>query len=166
MDLKTVSISEHSKRYRGIHAEVPGAIVNIYTGSRNSDGQGVTRVEILADDYRGEEWRIRDEGRLHKALSVPVVQMEQPFYHERIERKRACRGMMVAFNCKTTPIVHTDRVKHMSPTASSLARLMSLASNSDYRFCFSPDLLLQKQFTITITRRDDAETPRAELVIP
>lgn len=162
MDLKRIAISENSKRYRGIHAEVPGAIVNIYTGSQNSDGQGVTRVEIIADDYRGEEWRVRDNSRLHKALSVPVIQMKQPFYCAgNLSRTRECLVITLVFDGKTPTIYPERGGKITNPTASTMARIMALAANPDYQMIFSPGITSKADYSVKVQRRYEAEDPRA-----
>lgn len=52
-ELKTVRVP---RGYRGLHIEIPGAIVNIRTGLHNAKGQEVTHISISADQYAGEEW--------------------------------------------------------------------------------------------------------------
>lgn len=41
-----------------LHVETEGCIVNIRTGLHDRDGRAVTSVEILADNYVGEEWHL------------------------------------------------------------------------------------------------------------
>lgn len=41
-----------------LHVETEGCIVNIRTGLHDRDGRAVTSIEILADNYVGEEWTL------------------------------------------------------------------------------------------------------------
>ncbi len=51
------TINHHStSRNRLLHIETDGCIVNIRCGLTDMDGHDVTSVEILADQYKGEEW--------------------------------------------------------------------------------------------------------------
>lgn len=51
MRLKTVTVP---RGYEGLHLEVPGAIINVYTTLTNKDGRRVTRVSIDCDHYAGQ----------------------------------------------------------------------------------------------------------------
>lgn len=55
-EMKTVTVP---RGYRGLHIEIPGAIVNITTGLHNDKGQEVTHINVMADQdrYMGDpEW--------------------------------------------------------------------------------------------------------------
>lgn len=56
-----------------LHIETAGCVVNIRTGLIDRDGNYATSIEILADQYQGEEWDIPDEAVLLKSVSVRVV---------------------------------------------------------------------------------------------
>ena len=50
--------------YDGLHIEVPGALINIYVGLHNTNGEEVTNISINADGpsffgtrFRGHTWR-------------------------------------------------------------------------------------------------------------
>ncbi|NIV28278.1 MAG: hypothetical protein GWN58_01830 [Anaerolineae bacterium] len=58
-----------------LHAEVPGAIVNVHMGLSDKDGNEVTTVVILCNDYPGDRWCMPDFEDT-KTLSVRVVKRE------------------------------------------------------------------------------------------
>lgn len=76
--MKTVTFM---KRQRGnvtndnvLHIEVPGAIINVYIDLYDAiNDRKVTRVEIKADDYAGEEWRIEDGNEMLTSMSARVI---------------------------------------------------------------------------------------------
>lgn len=45
-----------SARDKLLHVEAEGCIVNIHVGLQDSEGRAVTAVEIIPDEYSGEEW--------------------------------------------------------------------------------------------------------------
>lgn len=56
-DMKTISISKRS-RFRTLHIEAPGCIVNIRFGLTDTEGREVTNISITADQYAGEpKWQ-------------------------------------------------------------------------------------------------------------
>lgn len=58
-----------------LHCEVPGCIVNIYTGLHDSKGREVTSIEVRCDDYSGEsQWRIN--GNRNKYFRTRVIQLK------------------------------------------------------------------------------------------
>ena len=73
-DMKTVTISNRSK-YRILHIEVPGCIVNIHIGLTNIDGNPVTNVSITADQFAGDKkWMVvPDNGKPRDGIGVRVV---------------------------------------------------------------------------------------------
>lgn len=57
-----------------LHIEVPGAIINVRIGLGDNDGRRVTRIEITADDYSDEEWRIENGDEMLKYLSARIIE--------------------------------------------------------------------------------------------
>lgn len=61
----------HTKRMdQPLHIEAPGCIINVYAGLTDCDGNQVTAVQILCDDYAGATWRTA-EGE--KSLNIRIV---------------------------------------------------------------------------------------------
>ena len=58
-----------------LHIEAPGCVINIMAPLWNTEGNQVTRIEILVDQYVGEEWELPDFGDA-KHLSFRVVKKE------------------------------------------------------------------------------------------
>jgi hypothetical protein len=52
-DMKTISISKRS-RFRMLHVEAPGCIVNVHFGLHDASGREVTTVSVNPDQYAGE----------------------------------------------------------------------------------------------------------------
>lgn len=54
-DMKTIVMTKRSK-YRTLHVEAPGCIINIRIGLTRDDGCEVTRIDVSADGerYAGE----------------------------------------------------------------------------------------------------------------
>lgn len=50
-EMKTINISKRSK-YRVLHIEAPGCIINIRCGLTRSDGCEATRIDVSADGDR------------------------------------------------------------------------------------------------------------------
>lgn len=72
--MKTVHF--YPKRLNVLHIETPGCIVNIRAPLADRDGNPVTSIEVLADDYAGETpWRLPDFGHT-RAVNVRVVQAD------------------------------------------------------------------------------------------
>ncbi|GMU20575.1 MAG: hypothetical protein AMXMBFR13_06720 [Phycisphaerae bacterium] len=80
MRLKTVTVP---RGYEGLHIEVPGAIVNIYTHLRDEGGRQVVRVSVDADGdkYAGEpQWwcpDLADNGLDPGGVGIRIVQMDE-----------------------------------------------------------------------------------------
>ena len=59
--------------YDGLHCEVDGCIVNIYTGLHDTEGREVTTIQVICDRYAGEPgWFIPGEEK-GQAWAVRVV---------------------------------------------------------------------------------------------
>lgn len=76
-DMKSISVSKRSK-FRLLHIEAPGCIVNIHFGLTDRDGREVTNISISADQYAGEpKWQAiadtRDTSDPGKGIGVRVV---------------------------------------------------------------------------------------------
>lgn len=66
----------------GLHLEVPGCIVNIRFNLTSSEGQPVTSIEVLADQYAGEAWDVvHADETTSPATNIRVVARKK----ERIE---------------------------------------------------------------------------------
>lgn len=52
-DMKTVTISKRS-RFRTLHIEAPGCIVNIRFGLHDGEGREVTSISVNPDRYAGD----------------------------------------------------------------------------------------------------------------
>jgi len=63
--MKTVVHTKRSKDQL-LHVEAEGCIVNIRIGLTNMDGQEVTSVEIIPDNYCGERWTL--EGAINNRI--------------------------------------------------------------------------------------------------
>lgn len=62
-DMKSVSLSERC-RFRTLHVEAPGCIINIRFGLTTTEGRPVTSISISADGdrYSGEQaWWVETE---------------------------------------------------------------------------------------------------------
>lgn len=55
-DMKTIVFSP--KGIKVLHIELPGCIVNITVNLTNEKDQQVTHIEVLPDQYVGEEWHL------------------------------------------------------------------------------------------------------------
>lgn len=88
-DMKTVTISERSK-FRTLHIEAPGCIVNIHFGLTDMDGHRVTNVSITADRYAGEQqWTTITEDRTYAGCGVRVIQETAEEMADRRARERS-----------------------------------------------------------------------------
>lgn len=57
-NMKTITIGKRN-RFRTLHVEAPGCIVNIHFGLTNEAGHAVTNISVTADDYvGGPSWYI------------------------------------------------------------------------------------------------------------
>jgi len=67
--MKTIQHSA-SARDKVLHVEAEGCIVNIRVGLKDDRGRPVTVVEVLADNYMGDQWRIEGGSETHHAVRV------------------------------------------------------------------------------------------------
>jgi hypothetical protein len=58
------------KRGEIIHVETPNGIVNIYTGLQDREGRSVDRIEVIPDNYAGENKVVRRGDRLVRLKTV------------------------------------------------------------------------------------------------
>lgn len=71
-----------------LHIEVPGGIVNIRIGIHDDMDRAVTSVEIIPDDFAGEEWRVvGDDGK--KLFKYANVRIRAEHGIKRIEQDKA-----------------------------------------------------------------------------
>lgn len=56
------------RKYKKLHIEVPGAIINITVGLTTPEGHPCTAVNIIADNFSGEEWHLPDIEAIDKLL--------------------------------------------------------------------------------------------------
>lgn len=92
-DMKTIVISERSK-FRTLHVEAPGCIVNIHFGLHDREGRSVTNISITPDQYSGEQqWTTHTIERTTSGCGVRVV---QETLEEKAERRAIDRAAMLA----------------------------------------------------------------------
>lgn len=91
-DMKSVTISNRS-RYKILHIEAPGCIINVHVGLHDSDGRAVTSISVSpnGDRYSGEpEWWLADDdipksrmdGVTLRVVQEPDIHAGQPEYDE------------------------------------------------------------------------------------
>jgi hypothetical protein len=62
--MKTIVFHDSKRnKHDTLHIETDGCIVNILIGLTKDDGRKCTVIEVLPDQYKGEEWD-REEGSL------------------------------------------------------------------------------------------------------
>lgn len=90
-DLKRITVTERTSKYRGLHIEAPGCIVNIIKDVFDAiHNRKITVVDIIPDQYVGEEWCLADLGD-QKQLHVRVAQ-GKPVPHQFIVEPDSTRG--------------------------------------------------------------------------
>jgi hypothetical protein len=58
--MRRIEFTEKNRSGNLLHIEVPGAIVNIRIGLHTNEGNEVTSIQVIADQYAGDYWRIAD----------------------------------------------------------------------------------------------------------
>lgn len=53
-----------------VHIETPNGIVNVYTGLHDREGRSVDRIEVIPDNYAGENKVVRRGDRLVRLKTV------------------------------------------------------------------------------------------------
>lgn len=61
--MKRISFHKTKLNQGLLHIETDGCIVNIRVGLTKDDGRKCTVIEVIPDQYKGEEWD-REEGSL------------------------------------------------------------------------------------------------------
>lgn len=77
-DMKSI-VFNGKRKYKKLHIEVPGAIINITVGLTTINGEKCTSIVIRADDYEDEKWSIPDfssEDVYLRHMNVRVVKEE------------------------------------------------------------------------------------------
>lgn len=66
-DMKSI-VFNGKRKYKKLHIEVPGAIINITVDLVTVDNKPCTVVDIIADNFSGEEWHLPDIEAIDKLL--------------------------------------------------------------------------------------------------
>jgi hypothetical protein len=56
--MKSIQFGEQNRSGNLLHIETVGCVVNIRIGLMNTQGQAVTSVQIIPDDYADEKWTL------------------------------------------------------------------------------------------------------------
>lgn len=70
-DMKTV-IFNGKRKYKKLHIEVPGAIINIEVDLVTLEQKPCTYIEIIADNYSDEQWHLPDIEEIDKLLPETI----------------------------------------------------------------------------------------------
>lgn len=82
--MKSITFNGERRQKSGtLHIEAPGCIINIQVGLTDSEGNPVTRVDVIADNQSGDRWETPDykdenTGEPGYFVGVRVVKQAEP----------------------------------------------------------------------------------------
>lgn len=88
--ISTITMRRISTKRAKLHVEAPACIVNITPNLITMDNKEVTSIEIICDQYAGEQhWTLPDHPKAKTGMNVRVVRESEAEMQARIAKERS-----------------------------------------------------------------------------